>query len=461
MLSLVVFIPQVRDMIISLGEKYVGRSLTHEVWHGRFINYEEHFLAVVVVVFLLLNLLSFAVQQHTDVYTLFQSRLKTVTDEAWAHYVALAVFVFALCLVHFCLAPSGNDVSYFNRALSGTSYRDFWRYRYDNWTSRLIIETALVHCYAFNFGLWRVLDVVALVVIAESLVYICVPQKKYAVFVYAVILFCTDWMSLRSTGWGATTVNYLWPLAASMPAFVVIKKIWDKTDVAKKEMAIALLFLVFATNQEQVAAWLFGLNLSFLLYRIVKNRRLAKEDVYLIASVLFCAASLVFILTCPGNKVRFAVAVDVCFPQYTSFSFFEKVQLGILTIFTYYFTLWRNIVIVPLCVILSFALRAKNRRLFMAQVALDAFIFMNFVLWVLTREKWLLANNKLPQFAGLSRIAVLCECAVLVIIGIVILYQIVAASRSKSRGITQRVSLGRGFLLCIHRRLFTDGVCQR
>lgn len=75
-LSLVIFIPQVREMIIGLGEKYVGRSLTHEVWHGRFINYEEHFLAVVVVVFMLLKLLSFAVQQHTDVYTLFQSRLK-------------------------------------------------------------------------------------------------------------------------------------------------------------------------------------------------------------------------------------------------------------------------------------------------------------------------------------------------------------------------------------------------
>lgn len=329
--------------------------------------------------------------------------------------------------------------------MQDTAYLDFLKLRYDNWTSRLIIETALVNCYAFNFGLWRVLDVVALVVIAESLVYICVPQKKYAVFVYAVILFCTDWMSLRSTGWGATTVNYLWPLAASMPAFVIAKKIRDGLPISKKAIVGSLLFLIFATNQEQVCAWLFGLSLSFLLYRIVKNRRLTKNDSYIIISVLICAASLVFILTCPENKVRFAVAVDVCFPQYPSLSFFEKVQLGILTIFTYYFTLWRNIVIVPLCVILTFALRAKNRRLFMAQVALDAFILMNFVLWVLTREKWLLANNKLPQFAGLSRIAVLCECAVLVIIGVVLLYQIVAASSSKSLGLLNVFFLVAGF----------------
>ena len=445
-LSLVVFIPQVREVIISLGEKYVSRPLTHEVWHGRFIKLELLFLACAAAAFIGLRLIVFAVQQHTDVYTLFQSRLKTVTDEAWAHYVALAAFVFVLCVLHFCLAPSGDDVNYFNHALQDTAYLDFLKLHYDNWSSRLIIETVLVHCYAFNFGLWRVLDVVALVVIAESLVYICVPQKKYAVFVYAVILFCTDWMSLRSAGWGATTVNYLWPLAASMPAFVIAQKIRDGLPISKKAIVGSLPFLIFATNQEQVCAWLFGLSLSFLLYRIVKNRRLAKEDVYLIASVLFCAASLVFILTCPGNKVRFAVAVDVCFPQYPSLSFFEKVQLGILTIFTYYFTLWRNIVIVPLCILLTVVLRAKNKRLFFTQVILDAFIPLNAILRVLLGEKWLLANNKLPQFVGGgARIAVLCECAVLVIIGIVILYQIVAASRSKSRGLLNVFLLVAGF----------------
>lgn len=45
-LSLVMFIPQVREVIIGLGEKYVGRPLTHVVWHGRFIKWELHFLVL-------------------------------------------------------------------------------------------------------------------------------------------------------------------------------------------------------------------------------------------------------------------------------------------------------------------------------------------------------------------------------------------------------------------------------
>ena len=44
LLSLVIFIPQIRELIINLGEKYVGRPLTHEVWHKRLINWENGFL---------------------------------------------------------------------------------------------------------------------------------------------------------------------------------------------------------------------------------------------------------------------------------------------------------------------------------------------------------------------------------------------------------------------------------
>lgn len=48
-LSLAIFVPQVRELIISLGEKYVGRPLTHEVWHKRFISWEMSFLVFDIV----------------------------------------------------------------------------------------------------------------------------------------------------------------------------------------------------------------------------------------------------------------------------------------------------------------------------------------------------------------------------------------------------------------------------
>ena len=443
MLSLVIFVPQVREIIIGFGESAVGHPLNQ--LSKALIGLEVLFLMIVAAAFMLFKLIAFVFQQHTDVYTLFQSKLRTVTDDAWAHYVALAVFVLVLCVLHFCLAPSGDDVNYFNHALQGTTYLDFLKTRYETWSSRLIIETVLINCYALNFGLWRVLDVAALVVIAESLVYICVPQKRYAVFVYTVILLCTDWLAFKPAGWGATTVNYLWPLAASMPMFIIAKKINNNLPISKKAMAFSFLLLAFAINQEQVAAWLFGLSLSFLLYRLAKNHRLTKNDIYIIDSVLICAAALVFTLSCPGNVHRFTAEVGNWFPQYPSLSLFEKLQLGILTIFTYYFSLRVNVVIVPLCIMLTVALRAKSKRLFILQVILDAFILLNAVLWGVTKGKWLLANNRLPQFAGFSKIVVLCECAVLLIVAIAFLCQIIAAFSAKSKGLYNAFFLIAGF----------------
>ncbi|MDE6720250.1 MAG: glycosyltransferase family 39 protein [Treponemataceae bacterium] len=55
MLSLVMFVPQVRELIIGLGERMVGRPLTHEVWHGRFIRWELQFLVLVLVACFILS----------------------------------------------------------------------------------------------------------------------------------------------------------------------------------------------------------------------------------------------------------------------------------------------------------------------------------------------------------------------------------------------------------------------
>lgn len=444
-LSLVMFIPQVREFIIGLGEQMVCRPLTHMVWHERLIKWELLFLALVTLTFQFLKLVSFASLQSTSIYALFQSKLQKLSDDDRAHYVALAAFVFGLCVLHFCMVPSNDDVNYFNHALRDTSYFDFLKLRYNSWSSRLFIETALINCYALNFGVWRFFDVVAFAVIAESIVYICVPQKRLSIFVYAVILLITDWNSLRSAGWGATTVNYVWPLAASMPMFVVFKKMFDGTAVSKKENAFSLLLLFFAANQEQVAAWLFGLSLSFLIYRIIKNRRVVKDDLFVIASVLICLLSLAFIVTCPGNYVRFESEIGTWFSQYASLSFFEKVQQGILQIFTYYFSLRHNLVIVPLCIILTLALRLRNRRLFFLQIVMNSFVALNFVLWVLMKDKYLLANNKLYQFSDFSKVAVMCECAVLSIAGVVLLCQIATAFTTMFRGLCNVFILIAGF----------------
>src|SRR5574344_2466403 len=51
--SLVMLIPQIRELIIKFGEILIGRSLTHEVWHSRFIKWEMEFLLLILFVILI------------------------------------------------------------------------------------------------------------------------------------------------------------------------------------------------------------------------------------------------------------------------------------------------------------------------------------------------------------------------------------------------------------------------
>ena len=52
--SLLLFIPQIRELIICFGEKLLGRPLTHEVWHNNFIKWEVVFLLLLLSVILFL-----------------------------------------------------------------------------------------------------------------------------------------------------------------------------------------------------------------------------------------------------------------------------------------------------------------------------------------------------------------------------------------------------------------------
>lgn len=58
-LLLVIFIPQVREMIIGFGERIASRPLTHEAWHERFITWEKSFLLMILEILLVFIVLPY------------------------------------------------------------------------------------------------------------------------------------------------------------------------------------------------------------------------------------------------------------------------------------------------------------------------------------------------------------------------------------------------------------------
>ena len=460
--TLVLFIPQVREFIILFGEKHMGRPLTHDVWHERFLNWECQliFLMLAAVIlfkaakFIFFRIKEFRSEPDMTCYSYLENKLKAVTTDAWLHYISLAVFIIALCVIHFCMPESGDDFHYSSILKENSPFINygFLKSHYNSWSSRMIIEAVLLNCYRLNFGVWRFFDVAAFVLIAECIIQLCFPKKRYAAFVYAVILIFTDYNSLYTAGWGATTVNYVWPMAAAMPCFVMLKELFEGKTPVKLQIAVTFILLVFAINQEQVAALILGLSVTFLIFSIIKNRRFQKADLYLLSLIILCVASIVFILTCPGNKNRLVEETKTWFPEYPTLSLFDKIQLGLLTILPYYLSdkvsyFISNtpaLVIIPLCIVLSFALYKKSRKNFIIQAFLDAFVLLTIPVRIVTKD-FLLANNKLAQFSNYSQAEVLLECLVLLIIVVLFLYQMYAVMKSKFQGLFNVLLMCAGF----------------
>ena len=431
----IVFVPEVRNFIISFVERKINRGLNHAHWNNTLISLNIAFYGLILAFYLLAKLWENILNAKTDVFTYFSDNINKISNEEWLHYIPLFFFTLIICVIHFCLVQGGDDVNYFSHALDGRTFFDFLKDRYNTWSSRLVIETVLINCYWLNFGLWRFLDVVVFVVIAESIVSICLNDKKYAAIVYAVILFLTPYFSLCTAGWGATTVNYLWPVAAALPAFVVEKKIFERKVLSKTSVIVSLLLLIFATNQEQVAVLIFGLNVSFLIFSLLKNRQFQKNNFYFIAVIFICIASLIFILSCPGNKIRFSKEITTWFPEYLTLSIFEKCQLGFITILSYYLSLKEmNFIIVPLCIVLTIAFYKKNKVNFIMQILLNLFIVFCFALNILKKD-FIFSNNQLAKFSTHSYVAILFECLVLTVVGVCFLYQIYSVMKKKKEGL--------------------------
>ena len=83
-------------------------------------------------------------------------------------YVIMLLFFVIILIMHMFYNFSNDDVNYFNSILDNKDIMDFVIERYNNWSSRVIIESLLV-IVSRNIYLWRVLDSLVIVLLVYSI----------------------------------------------------------------------------------------------------------------------------------------------------------------------------------------------------------------------------------------------------------------------------------------------------
>ncbi|MDR1683905.1 MAG: DUF6056 family protein [Elusimicrobiota bacterium] len=204
---------------------------------------------------------------------------------AWPALPFLFLFILAL-LLHINLPVIYDDV-----APPAASLKQV----YFNWSSRLIIYAAGAFFLKHKI-LWALADAAVLTAAAALISYLFadIKRRKYNFFACALVLVY-PFYHMGSAGYISTTVVYLWSLTAALAALAPLKN----NNTAPALRALYMAAALYAANLEQTAVILF------IAYAVFIFRRKAYKS-FPAAQAALVLASLVFILTCPGNWARLA-----------------------------------------------------------------------------------------------------------------------------------------------------------
>lgn len=238
----------------------------------------------------------------------------------------LILFVLELGLSIF-ITPNKFDDSYFIEKITNKSILPFVANRYHWWSSRVIIEFVLCFVLKTSKYLWISLEACMVALAGYSISKIFIKEEKNqntTMLVFMILAYPLNVMA--SAGWAATTVNYMWPLATGLFALIPIKKIWDGEKIKPYQYVLYTASLIFSGNVEISCAILVGAYVLYTILYIIKNK---KVHPYLIIQNVIILASLIFILTCPGNHERNKFEIAENFSDLGMLSFFDKISLGL------------------------------------------------------------------------------------------------------------------------------------
>lgn len=299
-------------------------------------------------------------------------------------FCLFCIFLLQSCSIH---VGWGDDAWFADvvRSIDFKSLVSFLIDRYQKWTSRTFIEFLLLF-FVHHRNLWRIFNVFVNVIGAVSISYLTgyIKSRKLNLLVCMFFFLIPQYIYCH-TGWIATTLNYSWPLYIGLFSLCLVKKISSEGKLRWYEYPLLILSSAFASNHEQMCITLFLLYSSFSVYYIYKNKKI---KISLLMPLVVNISSLVYELTCPGNKVRYSVSIAYSFVDFDSISLCRKLELGFSSTL-HEITIKANLISFVFALLIFLCVISKNKKSvnrFISGIPLIAFITFNFLVNLFPRE---------------------------------------------------------------------------
>ncbi len=258
-------------------------------------------------------------------------RLKTLFKKLTKkEYLPFWFFAGVQLIYHWMMreGPGTDAMWFFRNQLDAYSLKDYLTIRYHGWSSRLVIEAALVYV-SRHMRLYKLLDWGMWMLLACSLsaVFGKTKDKARTNWVLVGLLLIYPLAELGGAGWIATTTNYIWPLALGVFVLTGTARVLRGERVAWWMHILYLPAMIYAANAEQMCAVLLGIEgLCFLWILFVKKQ--GKQVLVLAPYLLIGLAEFLFILKCPGNAARKNEEIVNYLQNYEMYNLVDKADLG-------------------------------------------------------------------------------------------------------------------------------------
>ncbi|WP_447955899.1 DUF6056 family protein [Vreelandella sp. EE7] len=291
--------------------------------------------------------------------------------KAWQNGWLLLVLFLSVLGVQMAAGPALNSDDEMYAAVANSGDIVGWLIsRYASWSSRSLIDLITILLVRHE-TLWMVMN--ALVITGMGMAMSALASRDGLICANrtALVLACF-WlipanMMHWSVWWLTGSINYLWPVTASLVYWAIVRYEIIASKTAFPVFVVGLALLLFSAFSEQIMV------INFIVHGFVFC--LLKRDYFknraAIVGLLVNGIGLAFFVFCDGNAGRALFSAREYFPEFLQMGLMEKAYFGI-SLGLYQFFYMGSWVSVIFCFVIALRYDAKHAK----HIALVSMIFI-------------------------------------------------------------------------------------
>lgn len=262
----------------------------------------------------------------------------------------------------------------------------YTKMRYEVWSSRIFIEMALAGIAALPNVVWKAADVGMVLLLFWDLKWFLknifgIGDTKTSRLL-ALFLCAYPFSTMACTGWMATTMNYLWVVSLGLYAGNRMLGVAVKGEKPSAlQTVLAVLAALYAASFESMAAMLFAASLLAVCWQAGKKREKVPVILWLLLAV--SAGMLLYILRCPGNRLRPLKDADIWMPEFFELTLPDKIRMGTVTAFMHFVSIPSPIFFIVSALCLAGAVWKKEKGVYRVLAACPVMLDMGWSLYFL------------------------------------------------------------------------------